>query len=264
MRHSYRDDEVVPVPTGKDIEELAIMADEVDEEIPVTLEADPAAGGDVPHINENAGRMFLDIQRELTMNTTFINNVTRVYMDMVNADKSGDREAFREHMTELLRMCDYNATLLAPIFFPSFTEDGPMTFWERPHAMAMMSVVPTGTLTVQASMAPLHGKPGVQKKVNCWKPKAEAMVISSQARRREGSETIRKWSRGQAASKRSTPRGDDIVRSAWKRAAGFRPGYGVASVLNTYTSDRKMFGREYHVEYKGTRKGEKAYLEGTV
>lgn len=137
-------------PDERDLEELQQMIDDVDESAPAEPFADDT---DVvtPHINENAGRMFLDIQRELTTNPGFIDKVTRVYQDMVLADKSGERDAFREHMTELLRLCDYNATLLAPIFFPSFTEDGPMTFWERPHAMAMMSLVPTGTMTIQAS-----------------------------------------------------------------------------------------------------------------
>lgn len=217
----------------------------------------------VPHMEENAGHMFLDLQRELSLSPEFINKVMRVYQDMVLADKSGERTAFRHHMTELLRLCDYNPSLLAPIFFPDFEGGGPMTFWERPHAMAMLSMTPTGTITVQASMAPLHGQPGVQKKVNCWKPKATAMVISSQAcaalteHVQEGSETIPSGSSGQAAAKCSTPGngGDDIVRSARKRAAGCKPGYGVASVLNEYTPDWKMFGYQHFMRLQSERNG---------
>lgn len=51
-------------------------------------------------------------------------------------------------MTELLRTCDYNPSLLVPYFFPAFPEDKPMTLWTRPHAMSMMAFVPNGTLTV--------------------------------------------------------------------------------------------------------------------
>lgn len=67
------------------------------------------------------------------------------------ASKEGKDEEFRHHMHELLRLCDYNASLLVPYFFPKFPDDKPMTLWERPHAISMMSFIPNGTLTVQAS-----------------------------------------------------------------------------------------------------------------
>lgn len=69
------------------------------------------------------------------------------------ASKEGKDEEFRHHMHELLRLCDYNASLLVPYFFPKFPDDKPMTLWERPHAISMMSFIPNGTLTVQASVA---------------------------------------------------------------------------------------------------------------
>lgn len=71
--------------------------------------------------------------------------------DMELAAESGEDDAFRYHMLQLLRLCDYNASLLVPYFFPKFPDDAPMTLWERPHAISMMSFIPNGTLTVQAS-----------------------------------------------------------------------------------------------------------------
>lgn len=122
-----------------------------DEDARIQSSPEDEAPASIPHFEENAGRMFLDLQRELSLSPEFINKVMRVYQDMILADKSGEHMAFRQHMTELLRLCDYNPSLLAPVFFPDFEGGGPMTFWERPHAIAMLSMTPTGTITVQAS-----------------------------------------------------------------------------------------------------------------
>ena len=131
-------------------DELLKSARDTDSTAPAELRAafDPDA---VPHFNENAAHMFFDIYRELTTNVDFINKCMKVYEDMVLADKSGDREAFRHHMAEMLRLCDYNVTMLIPFFFPDFSDGRAMTMYERPHAMAMMSMVPAGSLTVCAA-----------------------------------------------------------------------------------------------------------------
>lgn len=105
----------------------------------------------VPHFRDNAAHMFFDVYKELTTNVDFINRCMKVYRDMILADRAGDREAFRHHMAEMLRMCDYNVSMLIPFFFPNFADGKAMTLYERPHAMAMMSMVPAGTLTVCAA-----------------------------------------------------------------------------------------------------------------
>lgn len=70
---------------------------------------------------------------------------------MQRASNSGNDDEFRSAMLDLLRLCDFNASLLVPYFFPKYPDDKPMTLWERPHAISMMSFIPNGTLTVQAS-----------------------------------------------------------------------------------------------------------------
>lgn len=67
---------------------------------------------------------------------------------MKTASDDGNDEEFRAAMLDLLRLCDFNASLLVPYFFPKFPDDKPMTLWERPHAISMMSFIPNGTLTV--------------------------------------------------------------------------------------------------------------------
>ena len=62
--------------------------------------------------------------------------------------------------------------------------------------------------------------------VNCWKPKSKDMAISSQALKKEGSETILNWSRTNWFEAQD-PRylGDDIVRHSEKsEITDWKPG----------------------------------------
>lgn len=94
---------------------------------------------------------FFDLHKELNTNVEFINRVQKEMQDINNAQESGDNTAVTFHVANLLRMCDYNPAILTPYYFPNFAKGKPMTLWSRPHAVAMMSVIPTGELTVQAS-----------------------------------------------------------------------------------------------------------------
>lgn len=147
--NEYTDYELEGI-SQKERDELLKSARDTDDTRPADFRStfNPDA---VPHFHENAAHMFFDIYRELTTNVDFINKCMKVYSDMILADKSGNREAFRHHMAEMLRLCDYNVTMLIPFFFPDFADGRAMTFYERPHAMAMMSMVPAGTLTVCAA-----------------------------------------------------------------------------------------------------------------
>jgi hypothetical protein len=96
-------------------------------------------------------RMFFDLQKEITTNVDFINKVERIISDIRLAEQSGKKAEKAAHTLELLKACDGNPALLTPFFFPNFSRGKPMTMWSRPHAFAMMSMIPTGELTVQAS-----------------------------------------------------------------------------------------------------------------
>lgn len=94
---------------------------------------------------------FFDLQRALTTNVDFINAVEKKFKNIMLAERADDRQAWRDEIMDLLRLCDYNPALLASYFFPKFSRGKPMTFWTRPHAFAMLTMGANLTLTVQAS-----------------------------------------------------------------------------------------------------------------
>lgn len=95
--------------------------------------------------------LFFDLQKHLTTDEEFVQKVTDLLNKMQKADKNHNADDFRRYMTELLWLCDFNPSLLTSYFFPKYPGDKPMTLYSRPHAMSMMSFIPNGTLTVQAS-----------------------------------------------------------------------------------------------------------------
>lgn len=95
--------------------------------------------------------IYFDLYRELTTNVDFINKVSRIMKSIELADKSRDFEAGRYHIHELLKECEFNASLLVPLFFPKYPEFTPMTLWTRPHAFSMMAFTLLGSMTCQAS-----------------------------------------------------------------------------------------------------------------
>lgn len=96
-------------------------------------------------------KLFFDLQKELTTNPAFVTRCERIMALLRKAAAEGNRAGVSEEMHRLLRLCDYNPTLLVPIFFPHFPEEAPMTLLTRPHAISMMSFIPGGSLTVEAS-----------------------------------------------------------------------------------------------------------------
>ena len=94
---------------------------------------------------------FFDLQKAITTDVTFNNKIQKLMHDLTLAEASNDKEAVRNSMLELLRACDYNASLLVPFFFPKFSGSKPMTLWSRPHAFSMMAVGAGNIYTIQAS-----------------------------------------------------------------------------------------------------------------
>lgn len=94
---------------------------------------------------------FFDLQKAITTDVTFNNKIQKLMHDLTLAEASNDKEAVRNSMLELLRACDYNASLLVPFFFPKFAGNKPMTLWSRPHAFSMMAVGAGNIYTIQAS-----------------------------------------------------------------------------------------------------------------
>lgn len=95
--------------------------------------------------------IYFDLYKELTTNVDFINKVSKIMKAIELADKSRDFEAGRYHIHELLKVCEFNASLLVPLFFPKYPEFTPMTLWTRPHSFSMMAFTLLGSMTCQAS-----------------------------------------------------------------------------------------------------------------
>jgi hypothetical protein len=94
---------------------------------------------------------FFDLQKTLTTNPEFCNKVVKLQHNIQRAAEAKDRAALRHELSELLRLCDYNSSLLVPFFFPKFSGEQAMTLWSRPHAFAMMAFGADLTITVNAS-----------------------------------------------------------------------------------------------------------------
>lgn len=98
-----------------------------------------------------APAIYFDLYKELTTNPRFANKIEQEFKAIRLAEKSGDREARSYHLMNALRLCDFNMALFIPYFFPDFSNGKAMSMWSRPHAIAMMSMVPAGSVTTQAS-----------------------------------------------------------------------------------------------------------------
>lgn len=53
--------------------------------------------------------------------------------------------------SKLIRLCEFNPSLLMSFFYPDFLDGEAMRLWTRPHAFAMMAMVPNGSITIAAS-----------------------------------------------------------------------------------------------------------------
>ena len=58
------------------------------------------------------------------------------------------RAVIKEELVELTG--DFSSCLV-PMFFPKFNNNKPMSLWSRPHAIAMMSIAPNASITIQSS-----------------------------------------------------------------------------------------------------------------
>lgn len=96
-------------------------------------------------------KLFFDLQKVLTTNPAFASKAEGMVKKIMAAARAGDKAAMGHEMHQLLLLCDFNATLLIPFFFPHFPDQDPMTLLTRPHAIAMMACVPNGSVTVCAS-----------------------------------------------------------------------------------------------------------------
>lgn len=94
---------------------------------------------------------FFDLQKAITTDVNFSNRIQKLMHDLALAEASKDTEAVKHLTLEILRSCDYNASLLVPFFFPKFAGNKPMTLWSRPHAFSMMAVGAGNVYTIQAS-----------------------------------------------------------------------------------------------------------------
>lgn len=123
--------------------------------------------------------MFFDLQKQLTTDPVYIQKIENIQRNLQKAAEAKDDEAFRYYQLQLLRACDYNASLLVPYFFPKYPNDKPMTFWSRPHAFSMMAFIPNGSLVIQASRQ--IGKCVVKEtKLNCKVAENEQVMTIEQ------------------------------------------------------------------------------------
>lgn len=99
----------------------------------------------------NSENVFFDLQKSLTTNPDFCKRVEDVMQTFLKTEAAGRKDLSKKALTELLRLCDYNPSLLLPYFFPDFSYGKPMTLWSRPHAFSMMAFIPNGTVTIAAS-----------------------------------------------------------------------------------------------------------------
>lgn len=95
--------------------------------------------------------IFFDLQKKLASDPTFGEDVKSLLSDIAEAHATGNAKKLKAKNTELLRLCSFNPSLLLPYFYPDFLDGEPMTLWSRPHAFAMMAMIPNGSLTIAAS-----------------------------------------------------------------------------------------------------------------
>lgn len=99
----------------------------------------------------DARPVFFDLQRNLKTNPAFLARVEALQNDIARARDDGDVLRAAQLKTKLIQECDLNPSLLLPTCFPNFQDGMPMTLWSRPHAFAMMALVPNGSITIAAS-----------------------------------------------------------------------------------------------------------------
>lgn len=96
-------------------------------------------------------QIFFDLQKKLATDPEFCAKVQETLAGIAEAHATGNTEKLKAKNTELLQACSFNPSLLLPYLFPDFQDGEPMTLWSRPHAFAMLAMIPNGSLTIAAS-----------------------------------------------------------------------------------------------------------------
>lgn len=92
--------------------------------------------------------VFLDIQDKLSSDPVFIGKVSELMSRLQRAYAAGEKAATDKAVLDILRLCEYNTSLIVPFMFPKYPFNKPMTLWNRPHSMSMLAYVPNATITV--------------------------------------------------------------------------------------------------------------------
>lgn len=105
----------------------------------------------MPDIYDDEDNAFFDLHKKITTDSAFAGRIEEYLKYIHKADVMGKFKE-RDKATEgLLRECRYNPSCLVPMFFPKFNNNKPMSLWSRPHAIAMMSIAPNASITIQSS-----------------------------------------------------------------------------------------------------------------
>lgn len=94
---------------------------------------------------------FFDLHKKVTTDSAFANRMHELLTYIAKADKLNRHKERDQAVMQLLRECRYNPSFLVPMYFPKFSANKPMTLWSRPHAIAMMSIAPNASITIQSS-----------------------------------------------------------------------------------------------------------------
>ncbi len=100
---------------------------------------------------DNEYPMFLDLQHKLVTDADFCERTIQLMNSIEAADNIGDSLLSDKLLGQLIMACGFNPSLALQHFFPNFQDGQPMTLWSRPHAFAMMALVPNGSITIAAS-----------------------------------------------------------------------------------------------------------------
>ena len=102
-------------------------------------------------IYDDEDNAFFDLHKKITTDTKFAERVEQYLKYIHKADVMGKFKERDKATENLLRECRYNPSCLVPMFFPKFNNNKPMSLWSRPHAIAMMSIAPNASITIQSS-----------------------------------------------------------------------------------------------------------------
>lgn len=94
---------------------------------------------------------YLDLSWELQTNSDFSRKIQDGIMRIAEAEKRSKRSELCLALVELLRLCEYNAGLLVPFFFPQYPEEKPLSLFDRPYSFAMFNFQIGGFTVIRAS-----------------------------------------------------------------------------------------------------------------